>query len=212
MENFFRDLYSTVTLSLYSYEAHLKIEPVNQLSQMVRYVVSLPNSHGTYKIESLITESTMTRKRYQLTLHAENLPNMGTGCFLRRVSSPYARVEVTDGPYKGTILGTTEIIPRTLNPHWTTTLFLEFRLRVDHVPLKLTVYDDPASSISKQREAYRDLNAEHMLVNGSAARAVEVMGDHIVMGEATFEASSVFGNPGNMDSQSIGPSSRNCGT
>ena len=72
-------------------------------------------SDGLLPLVASTNQQHLTMERYQLSLNAENLTNLG-GVF--RVSSPYAEVEIVDGPNKGTKLGRTEHIWHTLNPDW----------------------------------------------------------------------------------------------
>jgi C2 domain len=107
--------------------------------------------------------------RYQITLLAENLPNVR----LFGKSCPYAKIKVTTGPQRGKILGETEPCMQDLSPNWTKIMFLEFS--DDEVTeLEVTLYD------------YR--KGRH----------------HKWMGEATFEATSVFQSPGRMQWKQIG--------
>lgn len=109
------------------------------------------------------------RERYQLSLHAMNLPNKG---WFRR-SSPYASVKIVSGPQQGTTLGETEHIERTLSPDWCKILTLEFSAS-EITQLEITIWD------------YR---------NGK---------DPLWIGEARFEATSVYQEAGNTKSEQIG--------
>ncbi len=112
------------------------------------------------------------RERYQISLHAFNLPNKG-GWF--RKSSPYASVKVISGPQQGQILGETEHLPHTLDPDWCKVFFLDFSSsEITH--LEVTIWD------------YH---------NGH---------EPIWMGEARFEATSVYLEPGKTKSEQIGRS------
>jgi Ca2+-dependent lipid-binding protein len=107
--------------------------------------------------------------RYQVTLHAENLPNhrwFGRSC-------PYAKVKVTTGPQKGTVIGQTEPATKELSPNWTAIMFLNFT-DADVTNLEVTIFD------------YRGENQD------------------VWMGEANFEATSIFQSPGRTQSQQIG--------
>jgi Ca2+-dependent lipid-binding protein len=107
--------------------------------------------------------------RYQITLHAENLPNVrlyGKPC-------PYAKIKVTSGPQRGTLIGQTEPCLQELNPEWTKIMFLEFS-DAEVTELEITIFD-----FRKGRE-------------------------HKWMGEATFEATSVFQEPGKTQWSQIG--------
>ena len=116
--------------------------------------------------------STDEENRYQITLHAENLPNrrwFGRAC-------PYAKVKITTGPKKGTVVGQTEPATKELSPDWTTTMFLNFT-DAEVTNLEVTIFD------------YRGENAQDQW-----------------LGEANFEATSVFQSPGRTQSQQIGRS------
>ena len=115
------------------------------------------------------------RDRYQLTLHAENLPNQGGRCFSIGKSSPYAIIKVTSGSNKGLTLGETEPILHELSPEWTKTFFLEFSSS-EVTNLEVTVMD---------------------YCNGDEPKWI---------GEANFEATSVFQSPGRTSSDQIGRS------
>jgi Ca2+-dependent lipid-binding protein len=107
--------------------------------------------------------------RYQITLHAENLPNVR----LCGKSCPYAKVKVTSGPQRGKLIGQTEPCMQELSPEWAKILFLEFS--GDEVTeLEVTIYD------------FR---------NGQEDKWI---------GEATFEATSVFQEPGKTQSKQVG--------
>lgn len=109
--------------------------------------------------------------RYQITLNAENLPNVrlfGKAC-------PYAKIKVTTGPQKGKVVGQTEPCMQDLSPEWTKIMFLEFS-DAEVTELEVTIYD------------YRKNRA------------------HKWMGEATFEATAVFQEPGKTQSRQIGKS------
>jgi hypothetical protein len=109
-------------------------------------------------------------ERYQLTLHAKDLPN----CRFFGTSCPFAKVKVTSGPNEGLSLGETEPIRKDLNPTWTKIFFLNF-LPSDRTDIEVVIFD------------YR--------------------GDHkepTWMGQANFEATSVFQSPGKLQSEQIG--------
>lgn len=112
------------------------------------------------------------RERYQISLHAFNLPNKG-GLFQK--SSPYASVKIVSGPQQGTVLGETEHIPHTLSPEWCKVFFLEFSPS-EVTYLEVTIWD---------------------FHNGK---------EPLWMGEARFEATSVYQEPGNTKSEQIGSS------
>jgi hypothetical protein len=62
------------------------------------------------------------KERYQLALHAEDLPNSrwcGNIC-------PYATVKITSGTQAGNVLGETEHIPGDVDPDWVKLFYLEF--------------------------------------------------------------------------------------
>jgi Ca2+-dependent lipid-binding protein len=121
-----------------------------------------------------MTDSSSSSDRYQITLHAENLPNrrfFGTSC-------PYAKVKVTSGRHKGTVLGETATVVNNLSPEWTKTFFLEFS-PAEVTNLEVTIWDD------------RGPNKEPQW-----------------MGEANFEATSVYQAPGNTLSDQIGRSEK----
>ena len=109
-------------------------------------------------------------ERYQLSVHAINLPNKG-GLF--RTSSPYAKVKILSGPNAGTELGETEFISRSLSPDWVKTFFFEFS------PSQVTTFE---VTIWDYREGKEPL----------------------WMGEGSFEATSVFQEPGKTQSVQIG--------
>jgi hypothetical protein len=109
-------------------------------------------------------------ERYQLSLHATQLPDKG-GLF--RVSSPYAQVKITSGPNVGKMLGETEPVPHGLNPDWVKILTLEFTPS-EITNLEVTIWD------------YR---------NGK---------EPLWLGEANFEATSVYQEAGHTKSQQIG--------
>jgi hypothetical protein len=111
------------------------------------------------------------KERYQLSLHAIDLPSKGG--FFRKVASPYAKVKITSGPEKGTVVGETEPVPHTLHPDWCKILFLEFS-PADVTNLEITIWD------------YR---------NGK---------EPLWMGEANFEATSVYQEAGKTKSQQLG--------
>jgi len=73
--------------------------------------------------------------RYQLSLYAEKLPRG-----LLRWPNPYADVTVTGGPREGEKIGKTNVVQNTLNPDWTTVLFLETDASV-FLPFKVSVYN-----------------------------------------------------------------------
>ena len=112
------------------------------------------------------------RERYQLSLHATNLPNKGWF----RKSSPRAEVKIVSGPQQGTVLGETETIERNLSPDWTKIFFLEFS----------------PSEITQLEIVIEDC--------GNPGR------DPLWIGEAHFEATSVYQEPGKTKSEQIGRS------
>jgi hypothetical protein len=108
-------------------------------------------------------------KRYQLSIHAEDLSNKGGWL---RVSSPYAKVAIPSGPKKGHV-GETEHVLHSLSPDWAKLFIIEFD-KTMHVPIEVTVLD------------WRGDDREP-----------------IVMGKASFEATTVFESPGRMQSEVI---------
>lgn len=110
-------------------------------------------------------------ERYQLSLHAIDLPNKG-GWF--RTSSPYAKVKITSGPNAGKVLGETEVVPHGLSPDWVKILMLEFS-PAEILNLEVTIWD--------------------YLGDGK---------DPLWLGEATFEATSVYQEAGHTQSRQIG--------
>jgi len=112
------------------------------------------------------------RERYQLSLYAWNLPNMGWF----RKSSPMAKVTIVSGPQRGTVLGETEVIRQDLSPEWSKIFFLDFA----------------ASEITQLEVVIYDCGMKGM--------------EPVYMGEARFEATSVFHEDGNTKSEQIGRS------
>lgn len=78
-------------------------------------------------------------ERYQITLHAENLPNR-VGCLGIGKANPYATIKVTSGQQKGTVLGETEPVMRNLSPEWVKVFFLEFT-PTEVTNLEVTIMD-----------------------------------------------------------------------
>ena len=111
------------------------------------------------------------RERYQLALHALNLPNKRWF----KKSSPYASVKIVSGPQQGTKLGETEHAVHSLNPDWCKTLFLEFSPS-EITELEVTIWDHR---------------------NGA---------EPLWIGEARFEATSVYQEAGHTKSEQIGRS------
>jgi hypothetical protein len=110
-------------------------------------------------------------ERYQISLHAKNLPNKG-GLFRR--SSPYAQVQIMQGPDAGKDLGQTEPIQHTLSPDWVKVFIIS--ADPSHiVRFKVTLWD------------YLGDNKEP-----------------IYMGEAEYEVSSVYSEKGSMRNETIG--------
>lgn len=120
-------------------------------------------------------------ERYQLTLHAENLPGNvgGGGCFGLMGGggqfAPYARVKITSGPLQGTVLGETEPVIGGKSPEWVKVFFLEFS-STQVTNLEVTIWN------------YR---------NGK---------EPVWLGEANFEATSVFQSPAKTAFDQIGRS------
>jgi len=112
----------------------------------------------------------MTTERYQISLHAVNLPSKG-GWF--RVSSPFVKVKITQGTLAGKVLGETEPVHHSLSPDWSKIFFLEFS-QDEITKLEVSIWD------------YR---------SGK---------EPLWMGEAVFEATSVYQSPGKTQSKQIG--------
>lgn len=91
-----------------------------------------------------------------------------------RVSSPYAKVKITSGPNVGKVLGETEHVPHGLNPDWVKILTLEFSPS-EITNLEVTIWD------------YRGDGKEPLW-----------------LGEANFEATSVYQEAGHTQSQQMG--------
>jgi hypothetical protein len=120
----------------------------------------------------------MSGDRYQITLHAENLPNgrwFGKSC-------PYAEIKITSGPQQGTIVGKTETIHKELSPEWAKIFLFDFS-DSEVTNLEITIYDDYNKPDDK--DGYREPKW---------------------LGEANFEATSVFQSPGKTQSNQIGRS------
>jgi Ca2+-dependent lipid-binding protein len=89
-------------------------------------------------------------------------------------SSPYVEVKITSGPQKGKVVGQTEPVPNTLNPDWVKILCLDFSPR-EVTNLEVTIWDYTG--------------------DGKEPRW---------LGEANFEATSVYQEAGNTKSVQIG--------
>ena len=76
-------------------------------------------------------------ERYQISLEAENLPN--TGRYFRTIS-PYAVVEIVEGPHRGQSLGETEPIVRSRNPDWVKIFFIDARPDIV-VKFQISIWD-----------------------------------------------------------------------
>ena len=114
-------------------------------------------------------------RRYQLKLHAERLPNVG-GLF--RTSSPYAEVDIIEGPNKGK-LGKTEVSEKNLSPQWVKIFFIEFDPSI-RVVVRVRIWDD------------RGDGRDPIMIGK----------------EITFEATSVFTAPGRMQEEHMGGKGR----
>ena len=109
----------------------------------------------------------MATERYQISLHAVDLPNKG---WFRR-SSPYATIKIASGSRNGTDLGETEVIQKCLSPDWCKIFYLDFSpsqvtdlevniwdYRLGKEPIKMgtakfeaaTVYQSPGNTMSKR--------------------------------------------------------------
>lgn len=76
------------------------------------------------------------KERYQVSFHANNLPNTR---WLKR-SSPYVRVKIIAGSQHGTVLGETEHIRHCASPDWCKIFFVE--LSSDEImELEVTIWD-----------------------------------------------------------------------
>lgn len=78
----------------------------------------------------------MTTERYQVSLYAENLPNMG-GLFRR--SSPYAKVKIISGQSSGKEFET-EVIEKCLDPDWYKIFLVDFA-ETEITNMEVTVFD-----------------------------------------------------------------------
>jgi hypothetical protein len=110
-------------------------------------------------------------ERYQISLHAKNLTNKGG--FFRR-SSPYAQVQIMQGPDTGKDLGQTEPLKHSVSPDWVKAFIISADPSII-VRFKVTIWD--------------------YVGNGN---------EPIYMGEAEYEVSSVYSEKGSTKVEAIG--------
>jgi hypothetical protein len=84
-----------------------------------------------------IVENYMNSDRYQLSFHAQELPNKKWF----GVSSPYVTVKITSGPQKGQFVGETEPVYNTLDPDWVKILPITFKPS-EVTNLEVTIWDN----------------------------------------------------------------------